>query len=376
MGNFTAAMELRYLDEGQARILIQWKNQATEGRNWREWCNKHIDAKREIRKIFHRAGFLKGKDLNIKEIHAVFEYAGWGQGGRALNRTLYETNGLKKFNRALRELLNEYEPLPKRFENFLNLKGVGIWTASQILCKWYPETYPFIATTRGKGFMDKILFNNLHATRLKLAQNDAIKYYDTDPKFYSSKTLKYLTYSMILKEIRDFIELESFLEIQNVLWHAYDTQKQSFPRGTAARVKQRKIAKIHVQTSIPSIEEIAESSRWAVEKVIAYEELQGRKPHDVSDKPRGYDIESVDKNSGEVRYIEVKSRRGDFLVVLTDNEFQVASRLGQKYFLYVVTSDNIYIIRNPAKICSKEKNVRIVWTLTDWFEKGKKVRIT
>jgi len=276
----------------------------------------------------------------------------------------------------LRKLLNEDEPLPERFENFLNLKGAGIWTTSQILCKWYPETYPFVATTNGRGFMDKILFNNLHSTRLKLAQNDAIKHYKIDPKFHSSQTLKYLTYSMVLQEVRDFIGLESFLEIQNVLWHVYDEQKQSLPRGTAlTKEKQREIARKHVQTSIPSMEEIAESSRWAVERVIEYEESEGRKPHDVSDKPRGYDIESVDKTTGEVRYIEVKSKRGNFLVALTDNEFKVANRLEKKYFLYVVTSDNIYIIQNPAKVCSKEKKSRIVWTLTDWLEKGKKVRM-
>jgi hypothetical protein len=370
----SGTIELRYLDVGQARVIVQWKNRAVEETRWKEWCEKHVDARKKIQEIFNQADFFKGKDLNQEEISEIFKQTIRGQGGRALNSTLYTENSLKSFNSALRRLLYEDDHLPKRFENFLNLKGAGIWTTSQLLCKWYPRTHPFVGTVNGTGFMDEVLFNKLTTAQLKSAQDDAIEYYQTKPRFFSSKTLKYLTYAMILREIRDFIGLESFLEIQNVLWHAQE--KPSILKGpvkSKAAKEEEQGTQRKGMVSIPSVEQIAESSRWAVRKVEEYEKLQGRVTHDVSDRPRGYDIESVDKNTGEVRYIEVKSHRGSFLVALTDNEYKAAERLDSNYFLYVVTFDNIFIIRNPCKVCTIDKNLITAWNLTDWFEKGERV---
>lgn len=122
--------------------------------------------------------------------------------------------------------------------------------------------------------------------------------------------------------------------------------------------------------SVVSIDKIAESSIYAMKQAMKYERTHGRKPHDVTDKTVGFDIESKDRNGKEIRYIEVKSRKFNLPVALTDNEFKAAKRLGQLYFLYVVTNDGIHIVKDPARICTSEKVTVVAWHLRDWLEKA------
>jgi len=88
--------------------------------------------------------------------------------------------------------------------------------------------------------------------------------------------------------------------------------------------------------------------------VIDYEYSRARteeerlKIRDVSHEFRGYDIESFD------RVIEVKSFKTTGVIELTSNEWIVASRLGDYYWLYVVENalenPRITPIRNPVKV--------------------------
>ena len=90
-----------------------------------------------------------------------------------------------------------------------------------------------------------------------------------------------------------------------------------------------------------------------------YELAHGRTPADVSADNVGYDIRSVkpgpaaDAKPAEQRYIEVKGRAGVGPVVLTPNEWITAGRLGDEYYLYVVTnalsaSPTLTVVQNPA----------------------------
>ena len=72
---------------------------------------------------------------------------------------------------------------------------------------------------------------------------------------------------------------------------------------------------------------------------MAYERGQGRVVHDVHEKNLGYDLTSIDLNSGQLRLIEVKgigNSTGD--VMLTPNERRVAEDRRDCFWLYVVTS--------------------------------------
>ena len=73
--------------------------------------------------------------------------------------------------------------------------------------------------------------------------------------------------------------------------------------------------------------------------VIEHEESQSRQVYDVHEKNLGYDLTSLDLNSGELRLIEVKGLAAPTgTILLTPNERRVAEDRRDCYWLYVVTN--------------------------------------
>jgi len=99
-----------------------------------------------------------------------------------------------------------------------------------------------------------------------------------------------------------------------------------------------------------------ETEAIAMRIVMEAERAAGRQVYDVSEKNLGYDVTSLDVNSGELRLIEVKgigAASGN--VMLTPNEYRVAQDRRDCYWLYVVTScdtdtPNIMPIKDPAQL--------------------------
>ena len=114
----------------------------------------------------------------------------------------------------------------------------------------------------------------------------------------------------------------------------------------------------------------------AMRMAMDYETIQGRMPEDVSSQNVGYDIKSVDTN-GIKRYIEVKGRAGIDGVMLSENEWNRLTQLGNKAWLYIVldckTSPELYRIQNPTKHLSFErlaKGVQYYLPLQEWQGKS------
>ena len=81
-----------------------------------------------------------------------------------------------------------------------------------------------------------------------------------------------------------------------------------------------------------------ETEARAMRVVMEYEQAQGRQVYDVHEKNLGYDITSLDLNSGELRLIEVKGlAEATGTILLTPNERRVAEDRRDCYWLYVVT---------------------------------------
>lgn len=100
-----------------------------------------------------------------------------------------------------------------------------------------------------------------------------------------------------------------------------------------------------------------ETEAAAMRVAMEYEQSQGRTVQDVSEKNLGYDLTSIDSNSGELRLIEVKGIGAHSgTVCLTPNEKRVAEDRPDCYWLYVVTNckeDSPTLnepILNPAKM--------------------------
>jgi len=82
-----------------------------------------------------------------------------------------------------------------------------------------------------------------------------------------------------------------------------------------------------------------ETEAVAMKAVIDYEKAQERQVYDVHEKNLGYDITSLDLNSGDLRLIEVKGLGAETgTIFLTPNERRVAEDRRDCYWLYVVTN--------------------------------------
>lgn len=98
-----------------------------------------------------------------------------------------------------------------------------------------------------------------------------------------------------------------------------------------------------------------ETENTAMNVVMEYEKSQGRQVYDVHEKNLGYDITSLDINSGELRLIEVKGLANETgSILLTPNERRVAEDRRDCYWLYIVTNCADYPtlqepVRDPAR---------------------------
>ena len=82
-----------------------------------------------------------------------------------------------------------------------------------------------------------------------------------------------------------------------------------------------------------------ETESTAMQVVMDHERGQGRHVEDVSTKNLGYDVTSLDTESGDLRLIEVKGlAAATGTILLTPNERRVAENGPDCYWLYVVTN--------------------------------------
>jgi hypothetical protein len=114
----------------------------------------------------------------------------------------------------------------------------------------------------------------------------------------------------------------------------------------------------HPERSQPEVRRLQpdpEVENIAMQLVMQHETARGCQVYDIHEKNLGYDITSLDLNSGELRLIEVKGiGAATGTVLLTPNERRVAEDRRDCYWLYVVTSCKSQAclqepIKNPAR---------------------------
>jgi superfamily II DNA or RNA helicase len=122
-----------------------------------------------------------------------------------------------------------------------------------------------------------------------------------------------------------------------------------------------------------------EIERIAMEVAMACERQAGRRPEDVSQENLGFDIRSWGQD-GSIRYIEVKGRAGIGAVWLTPNEWQIAQRFAQGYWLYIVvnatTDPQLKRIEDPVhtlRLVEEKEIVRYIVSVESWQEAAEAV---
>jgi hypothetical protein len=140
----------------------------------------------------------------------------------------------------------------------------------------------------------------------------------------------------------------------------------------------------HPERETPEVRRLrpnAETEATAMRVVMEHERVQGREVYDVHEKNLGYDITSLDLNSGELRLIEVKGiGAATGSILLTPNERRVAEDRCDCYWLYVVTNCNATPqlqapIKDPARFPWHEvTQVQHYWLEVDTLTQPMQVR--
>jgi hypothetical protein len=110
----------------------------------------------------------------------------------------------------------------------------------------------------------------------------------------------------------------------------------------------------HPEREAPDVRRLKpnfETEAVAMRVVMEHEQAQGRQVYDVSEKNLGYDVTSLDLDSGELRLIEVKGLgAATGTVLLTPNERRVAEDRRDCFWLYVVTNcDTGPVLQEPIR---------------------------
>jgi len=110
----------------------------------------------------------------------------------------------------------------------------------------------------------------------------------------------------------------------------------------------------HPEREAPEVQQLRqnlETEAIAMRVVMEHEQNQGRQVYDVHEKNLGYDVTSLDLNSGDLRLIEVKGLGAETgTILLTPNERRVAEDRRDCYWLYIVTNCNAQpTLQEPVK---------------------------
>jgi superfamily II DNA or RNA helicase len=114
----------------------------------------------------------------------------------------------------------------------------------------------------------------------------------------------------------------------------------------------------HPEKDMPEVRNLKpdkEVEMIAMQTAIEFEKSEGRQVYDVHEKNLGYDLTSIDTNSGELRLIEVKGiGESTGNITFTPNEKRVSEDRRDCFWLYVVTdcktSPKIQLIKDPASL--------------------------
>ncbi len=107
------------------------------------------------------------------------------------------------------------------------------------------------------------------------------------------------------------------------------------PRGLLAARTQPAPGRVTGMAEDPTSR--AQVERLAMEAVMAAERALGHEPRDVSAEKKGWDIESRDRRSGHLRFLEVKGRHEDGeSVILTKNELLACLNAPEAFILAIV----------------------------------------
>jgi len=209
----------------QIQELKEWKD-AQNDESYLQWYEHQKKNSEAMKLILKKTNFEKGKGLSLDELYEIARLLTERLGNTQLQitgeKSIFESNPLRTFNSHLRGLLFGPMLLVNRVNDFLKLKRVGIMTMSQFLCMFDHHEYPFFA-----NFMKDVFeFLSIEETQYEDAREQAIKEFRVVEGKHYDATADFFQYFVILREIKRVLNLESYLQVQNLLWRIYYAQPE------------------------------------------------------------------------------------------------------------------------------------------------------
>lgn len=225
-----------------------------------------------------------------------------------------------------------------------------------------------IATEFGKTFLccdlDRFQYKLSEAVYLYLLENglivlDAISYDHTTKLCHIRRSGFPLT-SAVFRNM--LIEFGALLEISNSEYQIHEDYESIFE----TTIKKHR-PKVTLEELMEKQQRQAEQGRLAEEYVVSYERerlkasvnAEGVKQISDIDVTAGYDIISYEDEKSECynRFIEVKSYHNVPQFFWSNNEYETAKKLGDKYHIYLIDMEQYLrpgyiptVISNPASI--------------------------
>jgi len=192
--------------------LIDFKKNLLNSERYKIWFESVSNAKTEFLYILEAADFKNGGNLTATDLKQIFRLMKKLSANRSLNRLIYEVNGIDVFNDKLRNLYYGEKSLPERVDDLLKLKKIGTTTISHFLVTFDWFKYSFTSPIM-KEVLDLDTFIETEAKKVALQL-----YSIADSRVFSNRTINYLTYSVIHKQIMSILDLDNHLQINLLLW--------------------------------------------------------------------------------------------------------------------------------------------------------------
>ncbi len=225
------------------------------------------------------------------------------------------------------------------------------------------------AITDSQEFREKLTNRRARDTQIK--KDDAEKYFEQK----ISELQKRLRKQKAQAHLRDMtLAIRNTRAARDQAKYEFETRTQQLNRERTLVFEEPELHSLLVvlphREGGATTEETAERKvieDAALRVVLLYERNGGRRPKEVTFEFPGYDIRSSDNE--QERFIVVKGLRKTGDVELTFNEWRMAKRLGDAYWLYIVAKatdePTLFLIRDPharfedSLIQDQEVRVRI-----------------
>src|SRR6266436_3923820 len=187
------------------------------------WAAEEEKAELVTGAVLNDEKFKNGENLSSEKLDDLFSNMKWFSANRNLSNLLYRKNGLEVFNTKLRSLIHGRQPLPQRVDDFFKMQLIGVQTMSQFLVAANTRENPFVTSQTKEAL-------GVSSEQDENALEDALEMFKVPNKdALLDRTLDYLRDYVIFQAVKNFVKLDKYTAVNNLLWFAASKDEETGP---------------------------------------------------------------------------------------------------------------------------------------------------